>query len=64
MRGGCRGTRYGCCPDGVTAKGKVGERDRCARTKHMKGGCRGTRYGCCPDGLTARGKTGERCYKT
>jgi len=37
MKGGCRGTRYGCCPDGVTAKGPAGERsNRCLESSYIK----------------------------
>ena len=50
--GGCSGTRYGCCPDGVTAK--VDEAGLNCPGSQPVGGCAGTRYGCCPDGVTAR----------
>lgn len=52
--GGCSSTKYGCCPDGKTAKNKHG-------TNCFIGGCSSTKYGCCPDGKTARNKHGTNC---
>ena len=44
--GGCSGTRYGCCPDGLTAR-------HCPAEQPLTiGGCGGTHYGCCPDGVS------------
>jgi hypothetical protein len=59
--GGCAGTRYGCCYDGVTAKVD----DRGSNCPHKprpkpepkpphKKGCAGEQYGCCEDGTTTR----------
>ena len=59
--GGCSGTQYGCCIDGITAKhDSVGS--NCSLypppppppPPHLIGGCSGTRYGCCNDGITAK----------
>ena len=47
--GGCKGTRYGCCPDGV----KPCLDSTCSNCQKLVGGCKGTQYGCCPDGKTA-----------
>lgn len=44
--GGCKGTEYGCCADGVTPAKSL--QDPCKNV----GGCAGTRYGCCADGKT------------
>ena len=54
--GGCRGTRYGCCLDGVTIARS--EEDPC---KHLIGGCKGTRYGCCLDGVTIAKSDRDEC---
>lgn len=65
--GGCDGTRYGCCPDGVTVKEDQWG-SNCVPSHHHHhhdqdyvGGCRGTRYGCCPDGVTASNSDGSNC---
>jgi hypothetical protein len=48
--GGCRGTRYGCCPDSTTpANSKF---SNCPSIPII-GGCSGTEFGCCPDGITS-----------
>ena len=65
--GGCDGTRYGCCPDGVTVKEDQWGSNCVPRQRHHHhdqdyvGGCRGTRYGCCPDGVTASNSDGSNC---
>lgn len=55
--GGCAGTRYGCCYDGITAKMD----DRGSNCPHKPGphkknigGCAGEQYGCCEDGESTR----------
>jgi hypothetical protein len=56
--GGCAGTRWGCCEDGVTARLDQ-EGSNCPA---FIGGCKGTRFGCCPDGITAKAdETGSNC---
>jgi len=58
--GGCRGTRFGCCPDRETAK-EDPEGTNCY-PKRLIGGCAGTRHGCCPNGRTARAnRRGSNC---
>ena len=47
--GGCKGTRYGCCPDGV----KPCMDSTCSNCEKVIGGCKGTEFGCCPDGKTS-----------
>lgn len=62
--GGCAGTQYGCCEDGVSTrpcpKGMVpmpssSMSSEPAPTSQSKlvGGCAGTEFGCCSDGKTA-----------
>ena len=59
--GGCAGTEYGCCPDGVTPKRGPGF-GGCTTNPFPfvpgyqpgPGGCAGTEYGCCPDGVTPK----------
>jgi len=59
--GGCAGTRYGCCPNNITAK--IDEIGSNCIIKPI-GGCAGTRYGCCPDNVTAKiNKLGNNCVK-
>jgi len=48
--GGCAGTRFGCCPDGITARNISGS--NCL--KSTPDSCAKTRFGCCPDGQTSR----------
>ncbi len=57
--GGCSGTQYGCCVDGITAKhDAVGT--NCSSYPPVPvppsyvGGCSGTQFGCCPNGVTAK----------
>jgi len=57
--GGCAGTQYGCCPDGVTSKSADGT--NCAPYPPTVGGCAGTQYGCCPDGITSKSADGTNC---
>ena len=67
--GGCDGTRYGCCPDRITAKkdqwgSNCVPRPRPPHPPHHNpniGGCRGTRYGCCADGVTPADSDNDRC---
>jgi len=63
--GGCAGTRFGCCHDGVTAKRNY-HGSNCPphphHHKHLVGGCAGTQYGCCDDGVTAKSdENGSNC---
>jgi hypothetical protein len=69
LMGGCAGTRYGCCPDGTTAK-KYKNDPGCLKQlrnlgpggiQRLMGGCAGTRYGCCPDGTTAKKNENDKC---
>jgi hypothetical protein len=57
--GGCAGTKYGCCPNNITAKiDEIGS--NCVSKKI--GGCAGTRYGCCPNNVTAKiDEIGSNC---
>lgn len=60
--GGCKGTRWGCCPDGITPKFDGKGTNCIPRHHHKVGGCSGTRWGCCPDGRTiARGPHYKGC---
>merc|ERR1719163_235570 len=69
--GGCKGTRWGCCPGtDAAASGPNGE--GCDATivpmeekAIIVGGCAGTRWGCCPgtDG-PASGPNGEGCEES
>jgi hypothetical protein len=59
--GGCKGTQYGCCPDGITAK--KNQEDICIDSPII-GGCEGTQYGCCPDGITSKNKKGNNCINS
>ena len=61
--GGCAGTQYGCCPDGITTKMNA-YGTNCQPSPYppppppppqpLIGGCAGTRYGCCPDNVTPK----------
>jgi hypothetical protein len=63
--GGCAGTRFGCCDDGVTAKRNYHGSNCPPHPHHHKdiiGGCAGTKYGCCDDGVTAKkDEKGSNC---
>lgn len=70
--GGCDGTRWGCCGDGVTASNKTGsncppehhhhKKRHHHHDRHMVGGCGGTRYGCCPGSSVSRAdRNGSNC---
>ena len=52
--GGCSGTRYGCCSDGITAKVNWQGSNCPMNPSQPMGGCAGTEYGCCEDGVTAK----------
>lgn len=65
--GGCAGTRWGCCADGVTPKSdplgtncNVGPAP-IRPSRRLIGGCSGTRWGCCPDGVTAKKGPWDSC---
>jgi hypothetical protein len=66
--GGCAGTRYGCCYDGVTARVDYSG-SNCPHRRHRhypgpkphpqpkppnKKGCAKEKYGCCEDGISTR----------
>jgi len=71
--GGCDGTRWGCCGDGVTTSNKTGsncppehhrrhKKHKHHHNRHMVGGCAGTRYGCCPGtGVSRADRNGSNC---
>jgi len=52
--GGCAGTQYGCCDDGITPRTATG----CLPPPPS--GCAGTPMGCCEDGITI--KTANGCF--
>lgn len=53
--GGCPGTQFGCCCDGITSK--VDEEG-----SNCIGGCCGTQFGCCPYSTKAKeDKEGSNC---
>jgi hypothetical protein len=56
--GGCAGTRYGCCPNGVTS---CVDNDCSNCSGSNKPMCAESRYGCCPDGVTARNRWNTNC---
>lgn len=58
--GGCAGTKYGCCPDGNTARLDPNGTN-CVETV-LIGGCVKSPKGCCPDGITERVE-GVECPK-
>lgn len=51
----CKDTRFGCCPDGKTAKQSAD--DKC----ELVDGCKVTLYGCCPDGKTTKISEDDKC---
>merc|ERR1719162_76871 len=54
-KGGCGGTRFGCCPATQTAKADDdGSNCEVMKARQEKGGCGGTRFGCCPATQTAK----------
>ena len=60
--GGCSGTRYGCCPNGITACNS--DCSNCPANNNnilTLGGCSGTRFGCCPNGVTACNSACSNC---
>ena len=73
--GGCAGTQYGCCPDGITTKMNA-YGTNCLPQPYpppppplppppqpIPGGCAGTRYGCCPNSTTPKiNQQGTNCY--
>lgn len=62
--GGCEGTRWGCCPDGITPK-YDSRGSNCVGHKHHRrniGGCAGTRFGCCPNSnVPKKDRRGSNC---
>ncbi len=69
IMGGCNGTEYGCCSDGITAASSAN--DRCKRRPRppfpprppIMRGCDGTEYGCCSDGITAASSANDPCKR-
>ncbi|XP_022241638.1 papilin-like, partial [Limulus polyphemus] len=60
IAGGCKKTKHGCCPDGVTPAGP--NISGCPKLSFPKGGCEVTDFGCCKDGITlAFGPFKEGC---
>ncbi len=65
MVGGCQGTQFGCCPDGVTSKSDQNGSNCTTSPPPAQlpvGGCQGTQFGCCPDGVTSKSdQNGSNC---
>jgi hypothetical protein len=53
--GGCAGTQYGCCDDGITPRTATG----CPVPATP--GCAASPYGCCPDNTTIKNIDGSNC---
>ncbi|XP_077521556.1 proteoglycan-like sulfated glycoprotein papilin isoform X3 [Amblyomma americanum] len=51
LLGGCKDSKHGCCPDGMTPAGANFE--GCPKVNPVEGGCKATEFGCCLDGVTA-----------
>jgi hypothetical protein len=50
--GGCKGTMYGCCPDGLTPAEGLRLEGCPSKDPIPRGSCIEAPYGCCVDGLT------------
>lgn len=59
--GGCSGTEFGCCPDGVTVKKSVNDLCDNKPTSFIKENCTNSTYGCCPDGVTTKRSVNDDC---
>ena len=57
--GGCEGTQFGCCSDGITA-GDNPDMSNCPNIG-LIGGCEGTQFGCCKDGSYANDLEKSNC---
>ena len=63
--GGCSSTRFGCCPDGVTAKKSVNDLcDNNESNSFINESCKNSTYGCCPDGITPKKSVNDDCAIT